>query len=225
MSKIVNALNQIWHEERENTITIGLTRDFLNSLDECWHILPTTQAEIKVKTPLFTLETNDGLLSILSPVKGFLHHWNDQATNFPDKLTENDPIITLAKEAPKTKKSVNFGSSTEWLTFPPGVTVVQGSPVAVRSDWDEVPTAFDANAARERLRAIAAERDMARLDATAALQQRINAIQGRGDAVNVVNNALNTLRPTGEPIRPRTVTTTAPARPTQGPRAPTRPRS
>lgn len=106
MSKVTNALNQIWYQQDGEQIKIGLTRSFLDTLDECWHILPGGRS-VKAKAPLMTVETNDSLVSILSPVAGNLFNWNERATNFPDKLTEDDVVLTLttarvAEAAPPT---------------------------------------------------------------------------------------------------------------------------
>lgn len=90
-----NKLNQIWYEVSGANIKMGLTRSFLDQLDECWHILPPMGRQIKMKAPLFTVETNDSLVSVLSPVAGNFLTWNDRATNFPDKLTESDVLIEL----------------------------------------------------------------------------------------------------------------------------------
>lgn len=98
MSKITNALNQIWYEKNGDVILMGLTRSFLDTLDECLHIIPTSGVSVKEKSPLFTVETNDCLVSILSPVSGSFLSWNDRATNFPDKLTESDVIIRLSSK-------------------------------------------------------------------------------------------------------------------------------
>jgi glycine cleavage system H lipoate-binding protein len=94
MTKVVDSRNQIWHEVNGERVTIGLTRSFLDTLDECWHILPGGST-IKAKAPLMTIETNDSLVSILSPVAGSFVDFNPNATNFPDKLTENDVVMTI----------------------------------------------------------------------------------------------------------------------------------
>ncbi len=98
MSKLTDSLNQIWYEQEGRQIKVGLTSDFLNQLDECWHILPAHSHHIKEKSPLLTVETNDGLMSILSPVSGNVLRWETRATNFPDKLTSNDIILVLTSE-------------------------------------------------------------------------------------------------------------------------------
>lgn len=98
MSKLTNALNQIWYEQDGKQVKVGLTRDFLAQLEECWHILPGHNRTIKAKSPLFTMETNDGLIPVLAPISGSVVSWDAKATNFPDKLTENDVIMVLTSE-------------------------------------------------------------------------------------------------------------------------------
>lgn len=96
--KVVNDKNQIWHEVDGPKIRIGLTNSFLGTLEECWHILPAGEGTFKKLSPLMTIETNDCLVSILSPVSGNFLNWNTTAANFPDRLTENDVVLTLTSE-------------------------------------------------------------------------------------------------------------------------------
>lgn len=98
MTKEVDAQNQIWFEKDGKIVRLGLTRNFLETLTECWHILPSNMKKIKQKAPLLTIESNDGLISLLSPVTGYLQNWDNKAANFPEKLTEADVIVTLTSE-------------------------------------------------------------------------------------------------------------------------------
>src|SRR5215213_4620006 len=98
MTKQVDERNQIWYEEDGKLVRMGLTRSFLDTLDECWHILPSNMKTIKKRAPLLTIENNDGLISLLSPVTGNLSNWDTKAANFPEKLTENDVIVTLTSD-------------------------------------------------------------------------------------------------------------------------------
>ncbi len=105
MAKVVDDLNQIWVEKDGEAVKIGFTRDFLQQLDQCWHILPAHNKRFKRKMPLMTVETNDGLVSILSPVDGFLKSFDQKAQNFPDRLKEDDVILHItSKEEVKAKK-------------------------------------------------------------------------------------------------------------------------
>jgi hypothetical protein len=96
--KQTDKLNQIWYETSDEVTRIGLTASFLEQLDQCWHILPPSARQIRMKAPLFTVETNDSLVSVLSPVAGNFLNWNDRATNFPDKLRDTDVIIELTSK-------------------------------------------------------------------------------------------------------------------------------
>lgn len=121
MSKITDALNQIWYEQDGKQIKIGLTRDFLAGLDECWHILPGNNRQIKAKSPLMTVETNDCLRPVLSPVSGNVLRWENKATNFPDQLTENDVVMILTSEKLADADAAEFPppppgfNADEWL--------------------------------------------------------------------------------------------------------------
>jgi glycine cleavage system H lipoate-binding protein len=100
MTRQVDSKNQIWFEKQEQVTTIGFTQTFLNSLDQCWHILPANTEKFREKSPLLTVETNDALVSILSPVSGSFLEFTAKAQNFPNKLTEGDVIIKLSDRAP-----------------------------------------------------------------------------------------------------------------------------
>lgn len=100
--------DELWHREVNNVIEIGFTKSFLDQLDQCWNILPSHNEVFKVKSPLLTIETNEKMFSILSPIAGYLRHYSDKAQNFPDKLVESDVVISLTKEA-TARTSVNLG--------------------------------------------------------------------------------------------------------------------
>ncbi len=91
-----DAKNQIWYTQEKNMITVGFTKSFLDSLDECWHILPACNKKFTKKAPLLTIETNDSLLSILSPFEGHFMSFNTKASNFPEKIVETDVIIEIS---------------------------------------------------------------------------------------------------------------------------------
>lgn len=93
----VDSKNQIWFMQENRVTKIGFTRDFLNSLDECWQILPANLRQFKEKAPMLTVETNDGLMSILSPVTGPMIEFNDAARDFPDSLTDETVILTIGE--------------------------------------------------------------------------------------------------------------------------------
>lgn len=132
MSKMTNSLNQLWYQKDGDVFNMGLTRNFLESLDECWHILPTNTSRVKEKSPLFTIETNDSLLSILSPVAGNFLNWNDRATNFPDKLTEADVIIKLStKEIAKPEPLTGLDDEAEIARLT-AIVIDSSLPVATR---------------------------------------------------------------------------------------------
>lgn len=97
MAKVVH--EKIWCETQGTVTKIGFNQSFLDTLEECWHILPANLEKIKVKSPLCTVESNDSLISILSPIGGNFMTWNEKATNFPDKLTENDIVMELSSVA------------------------------------------------------------------------------------------------------------------------------
>lgn len=95
----LDSKNQIWYTEQEGGYQIGFTKSFLEGLDQCWYIMPAHAERFKLKSPLLTIETNEMIFSILSPVTGFFQQMENKAQNFPDKLTENDIVLHLTKVA------------------------------------------------------------------------------------------------------------------------------
>lgn len=120
----LNSKNQIWYDEDGDLVRIGFTQPFLNTLDQCWHILPSNTEKFKLKAPLLTVETNDSLISIMSPVAGNFMNYSDKAQNFPDRLTEADVIMELS-----TKPVVRAQVARAQVADNP----------AARMDWAEEP--------------------------------------------------------------------------------------
>lgn len=92
---------KVWFEKKGNQTNIGFTQAFLNELDGCWHMVPAASKNVMVKDgqPLCAVETNDGLFSVPSPCSGLIAVFNNQAMNFPDKLTAEDVIASMKDEA------------------------------------------------------------------------------------------------------------------------------
>lgn len=116
--KTVNDKQQIWFERNNNLVTVGFTKPFLDSLDQCWHILPANLQRFREKAPLMVIETNDSLISILSPVTAHFDHWSDKAQNFPYKLTEEDVVLSMnvtdARRTINNAPPVTVGGNRMW---------------------------------------------------------------------------------------------------------------
>lgn len=91
----VDSKNQIWFIKDGNVTKVGLTQSFINSLEECWQILPANLRRVKEKSPLLTIETNDALISVASPVSGSVIRVDDHMRNFPDRLREDTVLIEI----------------------------------------------------------------------------------------------------------------------------------
>jgi glycine cleavage system H lipoate-binding protein len=93
----------IWAVTEPNgQVSIGFTQQFIEEkLNECFHVLPAETKKVGNKSPLMVLETNDGLQSIKSPVAGEVVFFSDKARNFPDRLKEDDIVITVFLEGKK----------------------------------------------------------------------------------------------------------------------------
>lgn len=109
----------IWSEEMKNgTINIGFTREYIDlTLAECFHITQASSFFVNEGKPLLTIETNEGLKVIKSPVTGTITLFSTEARDFPDKLKENDVVMTINPKtevkpakaaAPKTQEQWNF---------------------------------------------------------------------------------------------------------------------
>ena len=88
-----------WFEETKNGVAIGLTKTTLAELAECWHLMPASQrVVIKEGQPLLSVETNEGLSSIPSPVTGIITFFDNKAMNMPDHLDEETPVCTVTPQ-------------------------------------------------------------------------------------------------------------------------------
>lgn len=107
MTKQVNNKNQIWYEQTEQGVTkIGFTRSFLDGMDQCWHILPGNMERFREKAPLMVVETNDALVSILSPITGNFGQWSVKAQDFPNQLTEDDVVMEI-RQGPRIEQPMD----------------------------------------------------------------------------------------------------------------------
>lgn len=104
----IDKSGRIWYlKEKGDLIRIGLTQSTIDEIrEECWHILPNFRAKpLKEGVPLFSFETNDRLVSVITPFAGYLVDFSDKAQNDPQMLTEDEPIATISTKAPKQKQA------------------------------------------------------------------------------------------------------------------------
>lgn len=101
-SKVFEKDGRLWYEEvTPGNYHIGLTDEILSRVrNECWSIIPNV-GNIKKGQPLFAIETNDELLSILSPFTGRVLDVEFAAQNSPEKLTSATRIVTFGTGARK----------------------------------------------------------------------------------------------------------------------------
>lgn len=101
--KIVSKDGNTWHQKNAaGTIDVGFTKQLIQALEECWHILPaaSNKVTIKVDQPLCSVETNDGLFAVTSPVGGVISFFDNRAINFPDKIGEETIIAQVSEKSP-----------------------------------------------------------------------------------------------------------------------------
>ena len=96
---------RIWFEKKGTEVNIGFTSSLLSELDDCWHLLPaaSNKQEIRENQPLLSVETNDGLFSVPTPVSGIITFFDNKAMNFPQKLTTDD-VVCVVKDAEEVRK-------------------------------------------------------------------------------------------------------------------------
>lgn len=105
-------IGSIWTEEMPNkAIQIGFTNEFIQQiLSECFHVVLTNPTIVTKGKSMFTIETNDGLETIKSPVTGTVQLFNDRARDFPDRMREDDVVLLVFPKSvvvpqPKIKTS------------------------------------------------------------------------------------------------------------------------
>jgi glycine cleavage system H lipoate-binding protein len=96
----VNEKNQIWFKEDNGNVLIGFTDSFLDIVNSCWHVTPSNKENLQADNPLMTIETNEALFTVSSPVEGRIVSFNEIAQNFPDQLKTDDVICVIG---PKTE--------------------------------------------------------------------------------------------------------------------------
>lgn len=109
--KLVSKDGRTWFQKnKEGKTEIGFTNDFLRDLDECWHIMAGASSRVSIKEaqPLCSVETNDGLFSVASPVSGVISFFNTRAMNFPDKITSDEVIAVVAEKAEEERDALTI---------------------------------------------------------------------------------------------------------------------
>lgn len=96
---------RVWFEKKGTEIQMGFTPQMLGELDDCWHLLPaaSNKQEIRENQPLLSVETNDGLFSVPTPVSGIITFFDNKAMNFPQKLTTDD-VVCVVKDAEEVRR-------------------------------------------------------------------------------------------------------------------------
>ena len=95
----------IWiRTNKDGTVSVGLTAQTIGRMGECFHIMQADTEDVIQGQPMLVMETNDGLESVKSPVTGRVLVFNDKARDFPDKLKEEESILTLLPKGVEVKK-------------------------------------------------------------------------------------------------------------------------
>lgn len=109
MSKQVTDTGELWSSETQTgNVQLGFTQSFLNKhQQECWHIIPQL-GKVKKGMVLMSLETNDGLVPVKAPFDGDIVTFENDALNFPEKLTEDTGVIVLRLQKEEPKKAADY---------------------------------------------------------------------------------------------------------------------
>ena len=138
-------MSKIWTVVEGNYVKVGFERSFLNQMDQCWHIMPAqARGVLRAKHPLLVVETNDEVISIPSPVEGTVHHFNDKARNFPDKITETDTIITINTKVTKAAAEKTVSERPQQRAQAVPIPPPAAAPAPQRffvNDWPANPAA------------------------------------------------------------------------------------
>ncbi len=149
----VDAKNQIWYTQDGEVVKLGLTKSFIDSLDQCWHILPANTEQVRKKSPLFVVETNDSMISIMSPLEGYVNMYNMDAQDFPDRLDENTVLMELVSNEPVRQVVPPDGLRFDDFIRAPEPLVWGNAPQVAIMDDVEVPQVNEAEAIRNFVRA------------------------------------------------------------------------
>lgn len=92
-----------WFEDDgKGTVSIGFTKNFIDDvLGECYHITQASMYLVTKGKPMLTIETNNGLKVIRSPLTGTVLNFNVEARDFPDRLTPEDVVVSLRPKGVK----------------------------------------------------------------------------------------------------------------------------
>lgn len=97
---------RIWFHTEGNETKIGFTPEFIEKLQECFHIVPGKRVtQVRENGPLMAIETNTGLFSVTSPVKGYVTFFDNKALNFPEKITPEDTVCIISEKEKESKKT------------------------------------------------------------------------------------------------------------------------
>lgn len=105
----------VWiRTNKDGTVSVGLTAQYIRDRAcECFHIMQADTEEVWEGQPMLVMETNDGMETVKSPVTGRVLVFNDRARDFPDKLKEEESILTLLPKGVEVQKTKSKPSKTE----------------------------------------------------------------------------------------------------------------
>lgn len=105
----------IWVRANGDSAEVGFVPEFLKMFqEEGWNVIPNT-GSIKKGQPLMAVETNDSLLSIISPVDGEVQEVAFHAQNSPEKLTTDCRVLTIFTGKKVVKKKPTTASVSGFI--------------------------------------------------------------------------------------------------------------
>ena len=128
---------EIWYQEVNGTVNMGFTKEFIHTvLTECFHITQASFVMLVKDRPMLTIETNEGLKVIRSPVTGMVTIFSTDARDFPDRLTEDTVVVSI-----KLKSVAVPGKKAERTKYEPTQHIDEwlqrnAPPVNYLADWE-----------------------------------------------------------------------------------------
>ena len=90
-----NISNIFWMVPIVDTIDIGFTKEFLDSLGTIWAFIPSESSTLSVGKTFANIESGRKLLPLKSPIAGAVVQWNEKFLEYPDKIVSTEYILKV----------------------------------------------------------------------------------------------------------------------------------
>ena len=90
-----NPSNIFWVAPSVDTIDVGFTKEFLDSLGTIWAFIPSESSTLVVGRTFANIESGRKLLPLKSPLGGEIVKWNQKFLEYPDKIVSTEYILKV----------------------------------------------------------------------------------------------------------------------------------